>query len=173
MIIFSSSFILSSPSWFSTLILFFFTYGFPLFLYVFFILYICPTLFPLFAGVLQLQFFRQRHCILTDLKYIKISCSRIPWTLGRTFAEHQRNTLTHTHALRLVRIHQSSDQNGQNSAATGIGVSSFTIQKWGEMTGFNKDTECWMFLLKGSDDGVLHSELLGSWTLSIVRYSRN
>jgi hypothetical protein len=28
-------------------------------------------------------------------------------------------------------------------------------------------------ILKGSDDGVQHSELLAFWTLSIVRYSKN
>jgi hypothetical protein len=28
-------------------------------------------------------------------------------------------------------------------------------------------------ILKGSDDGVSHSELLDFWTLSIVRYSKN
>jgi hypothetical protein len=28
-------------------------------------------------------------------------------------------------------------------------------------------------ILKGSDDGVSHSELLDFWTFSIVRYSRN
>jgi hypothetical protein len=30
-----------------------------------------------------------------------------------------------------------------------------------------------LMVLKGSDDGVSHSELLCFWTLSIVRYSRN
>jgi hypothetical protein len=28
-------------------------------------------------------------------------------------------------------------------------------------------------ILKGSDDGVSHSDLLGFWTLSMVQYSRN
>jgi hypothetical protein len=29
------------------------------------------------------------------------------------------------------------------------------------------------YILKGSDDGVLHSELLDFWTFSIVQYSRD
>jgi hypothetical protein len=29
-----------------------------------------------------------------------------------------------------------------------------------------------MLILKGSDDGVQHSELHGFWTLSVVQYSR-
>jgi hypothetical protein len=33
--------------------------------------------------------------------------------------------------------------------------------------------EIYWEILKGPDDGVSHSELLGFWTFSIVRYSRN
>jgi hypothetical protein len=29
------------------------------------------------------------------------------------------------------------------------------------------------YIIKGSDDGVKHSKLLGFWTLSIIRYSEN
>jgi hypothetical protein len=30
-----------------------------------------------------------------------------------------------------------------------------------------------IYILKGSDDNVQHPKLLGFWTLSVVRYSRN